>query len=211
MSLNIIVLLLVVAVVFYRLYSLLGTRPDGFEKHEIDDKEAAKLFDLIVKETSKTINGEAEEVVEPTGIDAVFAKIPGFNKEKFINGAKKSFEMILNAFAKGDIDVLKMLLGKNLLKKFQDIIKKRQEEGVSAEAELIGFTKAEIKDAQISASKIAKITVDFISEQVNLLKNSKGDVVEGDANFIQSISDTWTFEKDITSPNPNWLLVSTKK
>ena len=58
---------------------------------------------------------------------------------------------------------------------------------------------------------IAKITVRFISEQANVLRDAKGDVIEGDENFIQSITDVWTFERNITSASPNWMLVSTKK
>ena len=58
---------------------------------------------------------------------------------------------------------------------------------------------------------MAKITVRFVSEQVNILKNKDGEVIEGDENFIQNITDSWTFERALTSTNPNWLLVSTKK
>ena len=39
----------------------------------------------------------------------------------------------------------------------------------------------------------------------------QGDVIEGDDRFIQCITDVWTFERSLTSSNPNWVLVSTKK
>lgn len=68
----------------------------------------------------------------------------------------------------------------------------------------------EITNAKISKSDVAKITVRFVSEQVNILKNKDGEVIEGDENFIQNITDSWTFERALTSTNPNWLLVSTK-
>ena len=75
----------------------------------------------------------------------------------------------------------------------------------------IGFDQAEITAAKISKNDIAKITVKFVSEQVNLLKNKDDEIIEGDENFIQNITDVWTFERCLTSTNPNWLLVSTKK
>ena len=216
--LDIIILLVVVVLVFSKLKSLLGTRPDNFEQRKISDENAAKIFDMIVKEAEKNAAAEArnmekEEVPEEelSEIDKVLAKIPGFNREKFLTGAERAFEIIISAFSKGDVETLEMLVSKSLLKKFQEIIEKRKAEGITSETDFIGFDDVEITNAKISKSEVAKITVRFVSEQVNILKNKDGEVIEGDENFIQNITDSWTFERALTSTNPNWLLVSTKK
>lgn len=218
--LDIIILLVVVVLVFSKLKSLLGTRPDNFEQRKISDENAAKIFDMIVKEAEKNAAAEArnmekEEVQVPeeelSEIDKVLAKIPGFNREKFLTGAERAFEIIISAFSKGDVETLEMLVSKSLLKKFQEIIEKRKAEGITSETDFIGFDDVEITNAKISKSEVAKITVRFVSEQVNILRNKDGEVIEGDENFIQNITDSWTFERALTSTNPNWLLVSTKK
>ena len=218
--LDIIILLVVVVLVFSKLKSLLGTRPDNFEQRKISDENAAKIFDMIVKEAEKNAAAEArnmekEEVQVPeeelSEIDKVLAKIPGFNREKFLTGAERAFEIIISAFSKGDVETLEMLVSKSLLKKFQEIIEKRKAEGITSVTDFIGFDEVEITNAKISKSEVAKITVRFVSEQVNILKNKDGEVIEGDENFIQNITDSWTFERALTSTNPNWLLVSTKK
>lgn len=218
--LDIIILLVVVVLVFSKLKSLLGTRPDNFEQRKISDENAAKIFDMIVKEAEKNAaaevrNMEKEEVQVPeeelSEIDKVLAKIPCFNREKFLTGAERAFEIIISAFSKGDVETLEMLVSKSLLKKFQEIIEKRKAEGITSETDFIGFDDVEITNAKISKSEVAKITVRFVSEQVNILKNKDGEVIEGDENFIQNITDSWTFERALTSTNPNWLLVSTKK
>ena len=218
--LDIIILLVVVVLVFSKLKSLLGTRPDNFEQRKISDENAAKIFDMIVKEAEKNAaaearNREKEEVQVPeeelSETDKVLAKIPGFNREKFLTGAERAFEIIISAFSKGDVETLEMLVSKSLLKKFQEIIEKRKAEGITSETDFIGFDDVEITNAKISKSDVAKITVRFVSEQVNILKNKDGAVIEGDENFIQNITDSWTFERALTSTNPNWLLVSTKK
>ena len=218
--LDIIILLVVVVLVFSKLKSLLGTRPDNFEQRKISDENAAKIFDMIVKEAEKNAaaearNREKEEVQVPeeelSETDKVLAKIPGFNRGKFLTGAERAFEIIISAFSKGDVETLEMLVSKSLLKKFQEIIEKRKAEGITSETDFIGFDDVEITNAKISKSDVAKITVRFVSEQVNILKNKDGEVIEGDENFIQNITDSWTFERALTSTNPNWLLVSTKK
>ena len=200
--LDIIILLVVVVLVFSKLKSLLGTRPDNFEQRKISDENAAKIFDMIVKEAEKNAAAEArnmekEEVQVPeeelSEIDKVLAKIPGFNREKFLTGAERAFEIIISAFSKGDVETLEMLVSKSLLKKFQEIIEKRKAEGITSETDFIGFDDVEITNAKISKSEVAKITVRFVSEQVNILKNKDGEVIEGDENFIQNITDSWTF------------------
>ena len=110
-----------------------------------------------------------------------------------------------------DIETLESLVSPKLIKKFQEILHQRKTEGITAETDLISITSAEITNLKITKTNVAKITVKFISEQVNLLKNSNDEVIEGDENFVQNITDIWTFERNITSTNPNWLLTSTKK
>ena len=214
-SLDIIILLIVVVLIFQKLKNLLGTRPDiSVRNNKIAEENAAKIFDIIVKEAEKqqtTNNKEVEDTENLSETDKVLNKIPNFNKERFINSAKKAFEIIVTSFSKGDTETLESLVSKNLNKKFQEIINQRQAEGITAETDLIGFNEAEITSAKISANDIAKITVKFVSEQVNILKNKEDEVIEGDENFIQSITDIWTFERCLTSTSPNWLLVSTKK
>ena len=210
---DIIILLLVVVVILQKLRSALGTRPEG-ERTKLSDESAAKIFDIIMQEAEK--NKLKEEKEEPKEVNLsetqkTLAKIPNFEETNFLSGAKKAFEIILSAFSKADLETLEMLVNKNIYNKFKDIIEKRKEEGITAELDFIGFDKAEIVDAKISKNNIAKITVEFISQQVNLLKDKNEKIIEGDDQYIQTINDKWTFEKAITSTNPNWILVSTKK
>lgn len=174
-SLDIIILLVAVILIFQKLRSLLGTRPDTeITRTKISEESAAKIFDMIVKEAEKQQQTAVEKDSVPeenmSDLEKTLVKIPGFNKERFITGAKRAFEIIVTAFSKGDTETLENLVSKSLIKKFQEIIEKRRAEGISAETDLIGFDQAEITAAKISKNDIAKITVKFVSEQVNLLK-----------------------------------------
>ena len=88
-SLDIIILLIVVVLIFGKLKSLLGTRPDvSVRQNKITEENAAKIFDMIVKEAEKQKqaleNKEAKEepvTVELSETDKVLNKIPNFNKE----------------------------------------------------------------------------------------------------------------------------------
>ena len=70
--------------------------------------------------------------------------------------------------------------------------------------------KPEIAKVNIENGK-ALISVEFVSEQVNVLRGENGEVIQGDENYIQTITDVWTFEKKLDAKTLNWVLVSTKK
>lgn len=213
--LDIVILLLVVMVIFSKLKSILGTRPEGTKPTPLSEESAAKIFDIIMQENQKQMMQPAQEDITPetdlSPIEKELQKIPNFKKNEFLDGAKRAFEIIITAFAKADTETLESLVSSKLLKKFQEILNQRHQEEITAETDLIGFTSVEITDVKISKNDVAKITVKFISEQVNLLKDKNDSVIEGDENFVQNITDVWTFERNLNSTNPNWLLVSTKK
>ncbi|MDD4556015.1 MAG: Tim44/TimA family putative adaptor protein [Alphaproteobacteria bacterium] len=219
MFFDIIILVVLVVIIYGRLKNVLGTRPE-VHKTELSEKAAEKIFDIILKESKSNSTNELIEKgeIEPlekeealSETDKVLLQIPNFDKERFINNSKKAFEIIITSFSQGDVETLENLVSKTLLKKFTDIIEQRKNEGVIAETDFIGFEFAEIYEAKILKSGLAKISMKFVSEQVNILKDASGKVIEGDENFIQNITDVWTFERNITSTSPNWLLTSTKK
>lgn len=218
MALDIIILLVVVVIIFQKLWSLLGTRANNAST-SISQESAAKIFDILMKENMRhakqkdTVNGGElkAESKTMTETEKTLSSIPLFDKDTFLNGAKRAFEMIVTAFAKADLETLKSLIEKNLFQRFEEIIKQRKDDGITAETDFIGFNSVEIIHAEIDDASNAKISVRFVSEQANVLRNSDGKVIEGDENFIQSITDVWTFERNINSTSPNWLLISTKK
>ena len=129
----------------------------------------------------------------------------------FEKGAQKAFEMILSSFSKGDSNTLSKLVNKDLLNKFNTVIQERKERGITSEMDLIGFVETEVESVNFVENNKVNLVVKFVSEQVNLLKNADGDIIEGDENYIQQISDVWTFEKSLDANVNNWMLCSTKK
>lgn len=217
---DILVLLLVVLVIFHKLRSLLGTRPEESEKVNINREEAEKVINAMFNAADKQIDlklatvdekAESAKTVNLSETDEVLARIPDFSINRFKDSAMHVFQIITDAFSKGDLATLEMLLSKNLYKKFQEVIEQRKVDNVTAETDFICFDKTEILSAKIGKNEMVKIVMEFVSQQVNLLRNEKGEVIEGDEQFIQTITDVWTFERALNSSSPNWLLVSTKK
>lgn len=208
--LDIIFLLVLVIVIFSKLKNVLGSGAEDAKIIMIPKEHFEKVYKELKKNAMSDVNNIAH-LAELSPLDKELARIPEFNKSVFIKGAQRAFEMILCAFSKGDFSTLSKLVNRELLKKFETVIKERKEQGVVAETDLIGFVETEVEAVKFVDENKVNLVVKFVSEQVNLLKNADGDIIEGDENYVQTISDIWTFEKTLNPRVNNWLLCSTKK
>lgn len=208
--LDIIFLLVLVVVIFSKLKNVLGTGADDAKVIMIPREQ----FDKVYKELRKNMHDDAMENVDISKLsplDRELVKIPDFNKKLFIKGAQRAFEAILAAFSKGDTKTLSSLVNKELLKRIEKVIEERKQNGLVTESDLISFVETEIESVNFIDDDKVNLIVKFVSEQVNLLKNAEGEIIEGDENYVQTISDVWTFEKSLNPKINNWLLCSTKK
>jgi predicted lipid-binding transport protein (Tim44 family) len=132
-----------------------------------------------------------------------------FEPASFLDGAKGAYEMIVTAFAQGDRDTLKTFLSDDVYRSFERAIADREAQNYSHETTLVAMKESEIIDAELKDSS-AEITVKFVSDLVNVTRDSDGRVVDGDPNQIDTITDIWTFARDTQSRDPNWTLVATR-
>ena len=77
-------------------------------------------------------------------LDALRQIDRNFNEKEFIGGAKSAFEMILIAYAEGDLAQLRRLLGYDLLQSFTSSIENR-----IAAKESLSITLDELREASI--------------------------------------------------------------
>ena len=202
---DLILLFIAVAFVAARLYSVFGKG---------DNTKNIRVVLRPVNKNDKTVDDDTVQIVKThNAVDKTAAESETdeeFNKEAFLNGARKVFELILLAFNKGELTSVKELLNKKVYDAFNSVLAERKEQNITSEVDFICFDKSEVKDVKFLKNSI-KVVVEFVSEQVNLLRNAQGEVVEGDENFVQKITDVWTFERIVNAKNNNWVLVSTKK
>ena len=69
--------------------------------------------------------------------------------------------------------------------------------------------RAEVIEAGMDG-KNAMVTVKFVSEQVNVTRDSEDRIIDGDPNQVTEITDIWAFSRDTTLRDPNWKLVETR-
>lgn len=134
---------------------------------------------------------------------------PEFRLDPFLSGARMAFEMIVQAYAEGDLATLRPLLADPVYTPFAAAIERRRQAGETLVSELMGIREIKAVEARLDGS-LAEVTVRFVSEQINGLRDADGRVVEGDPSRIIDVVDLWTFRRDTRSPDPNWQLVATR-
>ena len=170
--------------------------------------------DNVVQLSDQTQDAQAdEEPVATSPLDAGFAQIKAidsaFDAPEFTAGARGAFEMIVEAFARGDRDTLQALLNEEVYDNFISAIDAREANNETLENTLIRLVSNEAIEAYVE-NVTGFVTVKIISEQVNVTRSEDGEVVDGNANQISEITDIWTFARDLSSRNPNWGLVATR-
>jgi predicted lipid-binding transport protein (Tim44 family) len=143
------------------------------------------------------------------GLEAIKAADPEFDGVSFLAGSKVAFEMILNAFAAGDVNALKPLLAPDVLQQFSSAITDRQRQKLVLKTTLVGIIGLELLDAEMKGPD-ARVKVKFVSQQVNVTQDPEGRIVDGHPNEVATITDIWTFSRPVTARDPNWVLVSTE-
>jgi len=118
--------------------------------------------------------------------------------------------MIVTAFAQGDRATLRNLLEKDVYDGFEKAIKDREAAGNTVDFTFVGLPKVEIIDAELD-KRVAAVTIHFDAEVVQATRDSEGNLIEGNADQVQTISDEWTFSRNTKSRDPNWKLVATNQ
>ncbi len=197
---------------FLRLRSVLGTR-EGFEKPRMQTKNDApkRDFKVIDGGEDKDITDNVDKNSKSAeALKLIKAEDENFTVNEFLSGARSAYEWILMSFEKNEIDEIREFLSEEVAEAFDAVVEQRVSQGLTIEAEFIGIREMKLIEASYSSkTKTAEISVSFVGEMTSVVKNSSGEIVEGDSKQIKRQKDIWTFSKDIKSSSPNWLLVAT--
>lgn len=215
---DIILLAMVAGFIVLRLRNVLGRRT-GHEPGRDNPTPARPASDNVVnlpglgRKAAGPQAPDIEAAYQGTPLEAGMVQVktadPSFSASAFLNGAAKAFEMIVAAYAKNDLDSLRPLLSSEVYAQFANVIQDREERGETLTSELVVLKPAKFESIEMRGSA-AHIAVIFQSEQSNVVKNKAGEVVEGSADHVESVTDVWTFSRDTLSRDPNWMLVATR-
>lgn len=225
MSIDTIFYAIIAVVLLVRLWSVLGRRnddekqrPNPFVTPAPDLKDSQKNDPKAIRSAVVDTIADAYIALRPThaapasltgGLEQIRTLDPSFDEKVFLQGARAAFTMIVEDFAKGDMNRIGRLLGPGVLPHFQNAIEARRKAGQTMESRIVRIRDAETVTARTEDAR-AVITIRFVSEQENTLRDASGQVINGEAGKVEEITDLWTFARDTKSGDPNWILTETR-
>jgi predicted lipid-binding transport protein (Tim44 family) len=193
----------VAALVLGRLYQVLGQNrgaepprnpnisgfnanpPDGLNSN--NEAQAGADESNVIQLKPKAYDGPGA-----AGITAISAASKGFSPESFVEGARQAYAMIVTAYGSGDDGALKPLVDQDVFEAYQASMEQRRTDN-APKIEVVRISDAKIVDAELNG-KVATIDVAF-----------SADLADG-SDGLRAADEIWTFERNIDSRDPNWLL-----
>jgi predicted lipid-binding transport protein (Tim44 family) len=152
-----------------------------------ENEDSTNPGDNVVALRPYVYEGPGEE-----GIRAITAAQRGFDPIGFVDGARQAYAMIVTAYGAGDEATLKPLVDQDVFEAYQSVMAQRRAEN-AAGIEVVRISDAKIVDAELNG-KLARIDVSFST-----------DLADG-GDGLRATDEIWSFEREIDSRNPNWLL-----
>lgn len=212
---DIIVIGAIAAFILLRYRAMLGEKTGRDAPPPRSKPTLASEFERVIQLPVPTTKPAAEKKEDsaPQGAFAgLFVGMRAIDREfapdEFLQGARAAYEMVLVAFSKGDRDTLKMLLSDALYNNFDRSITEGQNADRITDTTLVAITKATIADAKLMGST-ATLTVDFVSEQIHLIRDAAGAILEGNPSQQNKVEDQWVFTRNLASTDPNWKIIET--
>jgi|GEM_PF-1500766 len=188
------------------LQDLKGVLNQISEKVKVEEKKIAQTnAGVVIEEPEETLPEHLK-----ADVLNLKKKMPEFKLQQFSDNAANAFEVILDAYAAGNKDLLKQLLDKNTYDGFAKAIDEREKQKSQPVQTLVSVEQSEVINIDLHKN-IASIVVKFLSEQINFVRDSAGKVTKGSKNKIENVRDIWTFERDLNGSSPIWQLVGTQK
>jgi len=212
---EIVILAMIAAFLGLRLYSVLGRRAEHEEEMVTSRFERAEDMQsqpLAPANSSETPRNDSDLVGFTPAIEKGLREISAadrrFDLLSFLEGAKGAYEMVLEAFWRGDREELRELCDDSVYASFAAAIDAREEAGETLENRLVRIEDTTVHSAFLEG-RTARIAVRFVADIAAVTRDKNGNMIAGSLDDAIESRDIWTFARDTGSNAPDWLLVET--
>jgi predicted lipid-binding transport protein (Tim44 family) len=198
LNIELIILAAIAVFVISRLYAVLGTKTGAEQPARRVNREAVARRPEAPEDDTAAEADERPRIraafTGPAagGLEAIANVDAQFAPDDFTKGARKAYELIVNAFADGDRDALRTLVDDDVMEVYAQAITER-DAAKTEPMRLVRLKSARIAEASLDAQAIARVAVSFESEL-------------SDGENMRTAKEIWTFKRSVKTQDPNWLL-----
>lgn len=213
--LEIVLLAMVAAFLGLRLYSVLGRRA------EQEEEAVPQRFDADGTAGGIPRPAPAAPVIAPRvpelegvmpaverGLRDIANADSNFIPAQFIEGARGAYRMVLEAFWNGDRETMRELCDDDVYAGFVGAIDAREAAGETLANSLIRIEEVRVHSASLDG-RMARIALLFVADIAAVTRDKDGNVIAGSLDDAVESRDVWTFSRNVSARDPNWLLDET--
>ena len=206
-----IVFAVLAVVILLQLYNVLG-RKAGFRPEEKPAGPKGEELDGSVR------TERAPEALRMPNLETLKTRDVNFNEINFLEKARETYEQVVVAFHKGELDGIKDKLSERVLSSFSEAVSQR----AAAPHDMVSFVDTPKADLDLIDFKedLAQIRVRFLSElayenvaapedtaeaAVPVTPDKKAEPVKPHRTYKRT-AEYWTFQKAMKNPSNPWLL-----
>ncbi|MDD3668701.1 MAG: Tim44-like domain-containing protein [Alphaproteobacteria bacterium] len=178
-----IVLLILVGLVVWKMTSSIQAVKNRPDKIRLVSRETGQVVEMHLVAQPKSAPGQ-------------------WNEADFVNQARVLFNRIAHAVAAGKLKDIRPLVTPPVYQAFAAAASGYARQNRHIDFKLISFNSVKVKEKKENEVRVA-----FTTEQINLLKDAAGQVLEGDPMTVAVVSDIWTFKK---TKNNHWVVCATQ-
>jgi len=206
-DIDILVYAVIAALILGRLWAVLGTRHD-------DEPRRAKPAADDASFAAPQISSRMQPVPLPPaslagGLAQIKAIDPAFDEKQFLQIVRDIFSVVVGAYAAGKLNSVSEFLSPLLQSHFQISVDARTAAGQTAQSRVSRIKEAEVIGAR-AEDKQAFVTVKFVSDQENVLRDARGTIIGGHEGQTEEVTDIWTFARDTKTVDAKWVVVETR-
>jgi predicted lipid-binding transport protein (Tim44 family) len=212
---DVIILLICAFIIISRLVKMLGQfdpESDRERRERYNKSVVAALFKqkYAGNNESQNINVINPEILStaelqlPEPILKVLQQIrmqdPEFDFDRFLNGAKKAYVMVIKAISESDKKTLGYLLDSDMYEKVLKDIEQSSFSGFIKHNAVSEIESIEVIDAALYGDR-AMLTVDIKSKQLSYSEDSKGNLISGSKDKTNNKTSNIVFSRYLTQEN----------
>lgn len=183
-------------------------------KQKIDDKveDMREKFETSQDPIVWRVREASEYITAETDTSAALSEFQRMDPEFSIPGFLEEMEYymipkVVKSYLQGDLNILRSVCSENALRNVVANVKQRQTLGFHMDERILDISQIEFHDATILDGSYPVITLTFVCQHVNCVRDNFGVIVEGSETELQTVHYTWLLTKDMESDDFNWKIV----
>ncbi|PIK43701.1 putative mitochondrial import inner membrane translocase subunit TIM44 [Apostichopus japonicus] len=178
-------------------------------KYDESDNVMVRASRAVTDRVSQLLGG----MFSPTEMSEVLTEIlkidPSFNKESFLKMCEHEIiPNILEAMIRGEMEVLKDWCYEAPYSQLATPIKQAKAMGLTFDSKIL-----DVDSIELSMGKMMEqgpvLVITFIAQQIMTVRNTKGEIVEGDPEKVMRVTYVWVLcrDQEILDPRSAWRLL----